>query len=183
LAQQVPSDTELIERFSDPGRRNIAFKDIVEKYQKRLYKVVKRLVNDHDDTEDVLQNTFIKAWQKLEGFRGESALSTWLHRIAMNEALNHLNSARVKKTQNIDNQIHQPIGGQGFSSDEGDELVLKLEKAINLLPPRQKAVFCLRYYDEVAYEEMAKILNLSEGALKATYHHAVKKIEQHLTAH
>jgi len=183
LAQQVPSDTELIERFSDPGRRNIAFKDIVEKYQKRLYKVVKRLVNDHDDTEDVLQNTFIKAWQKLEGFRGESALSTWLHRIAMNEALNHLNSARVKKTHNIDNQKHQPIGGQGFSSDEGDELVLKLENAINLLPPRQKAVFCLRYYDEVAYEEMAKILNLSEGALKATYHHAVKKIEQHLTAH
>ena len=97
MAQQVPSDTELIERFSDPGRRNIAFKDIVEKYQKRLYKVVKRLVNDHNDTEDVLQNTFIKAWQKLEGFRGESALSTWLHRIAMNEALNHLNSARVKK--------------------------------------------------------------------------------------
>lgn len=182
MAQQVPSDTDLIERFSDPDRRNIAFKDIVEKYQRQLYKVVKRMVNDHDDAQDVLQNSFVKAWQKLEGFRGESALSTWLHRIAMNEALNHLNSARVKRSQSIDNQMIQPISAQGFSSDEGDELVLKLEQAINLLPPRQKAVFCLRYYDELAYEEMAKILNLSEGALKATYHHAAKKIEQHLTS-
>lgn len=182
MAQQVPSDTDLIERFSDPDRRNIAFKDIVEKYQRQLYKVVKRMVNDHDDAQDVLQNSFVKAWQKLEGFRGESALSTWLHRIAMNEALNHLNSARVKRSQSIDNQMIQPVSAQGFSSDEGDELVLKLEQAINLLPPRQKAVFCLRYYDELAYEEMAKILNLSEGALKATYHHAAKKIEQHLTS-
>lgn len=182
MAQQVPSDTDLIERFSDPDRRNIAFKDIVEKYQRQLYEVVKRMVNDHDDAQDVLQNSFVKAWQKLEGFRGESALSTWLHRIAMNEALNHLNSARVKRSQSIDNQMIQPISAQGFSSDEGDELVLKLEQAINLLPPRQKAVFCLRYYDELAYEEMAKILNLSEGALKATYHHAAKKIEQHLTS-
>jgi len=171
------TDKELLDLFRNGSNSNYAFNLIVQKHQRKLYNVIRRLVIDHDDTNDLLQNTFIKAWTHLGNFREESNLSTWLYRIASNEALTFITSKRKKVTQSMEN-IHHYTSHQ--DSTTGKEIQEKLLKAIHTLPEKQRIVFNMKYYDEMKYEEMSEVLDTSIGALKASYHHAVKKIEEFL---
>jgi RNA polymerase sigma factor (sigma-70 family) len=176
------SDSELLEQFRNENTRNYAFNLIVRKYQQKLYYHIRKIVIDHDDAHDVSQNTFIKAWKGLDNFREDSQLYTWLYRIATNESLTFL---KQKKTK-----LLIPLGDVEYelsnhlSSDtnfSGDKMMMKLQKAILTLPEKQRLVFNMKYFDNVKYEEMSKILDTSVGALKASFHHAVKKIEKYLT--
>ena len=145
-------------------------------YSQPLYLQIRRLVQWHDDADDVLQNTFMKAWSAIASFRGESRLSTWLYRIALNEALTFL--TRTKTADSLDDADDSAT--RSLQSDpyfDGDELQARLQEAISLLPPKQRVVFNMKYFDEMKYEEMSDILGTSVGALKASYHLAVKKIE------
>jgi len=156
------------------------FRLLVEQYQEQLYWVVRRLVNDHDDANDVIQNCFIKVFRSIHTFESKSKLYTWLYRIATNEAITFLNQKSRKATSSIDNGESPVVNTlQADASVNGDELQLELQKALEQLPEKQRIVFNMRYYDEVPYEEMSKILDTSVGALKASYHHAVKKIENY----
>ncbi len=178
------TDEQLIQEFSDPNSQEKAFKNIVEKYQERLYWHIRRILVDHEDTNDVLQNTFIKAWKNLEKFRGESSLYTWLYRIGTNESLTFLEVKKRKTQHNLSNhEIDFTTLVRADKDFDFKKLEWKLQMAIQSLPEKQKIVFCMRYYDEVNYDEMAKILDTSAGALKASYHHAAKKIEEYLLNH
>lgn len=174
-------DKEIIELYRDEKTRNSALSHLISKYQKTLYWHIRKIVIDHDDSDDVLQNTFIKVWKGLENFREESQLYTWMYRIATNESLSFL---RQKQKQNT-TSIH-PIEYQlskDLESDQyfkGDEIQMKLQQAILTLPEKQRIVFNMRYYDEIPYEKMAEILETSVGALKASYHIAAKKVEEFL---
>jgi RNA polymerase sigma factor (sigma-70 family) len=175
------SDKELLSLFRNPDQRNYAFNLIVRKYQERLYWHLRKIVIVHDDTDDLLQDTFIKAWKGLANFREESQLYTWLYRIATNEALSFLKNKRKKYLLPIvDVEKELSSGLESDSYFDGDELQKRLQKAILKLPEKQRLVFNLRYFDEMKYEDMAKILDTSVGALKASYHHAAKKIENML---
>jgi RNA polymerase sigma factor (sigma-70 family) len=172
------SDKELLSLFRNPDQRNYAFNLIVRKYQERLYWHLRKIVIVHDDTDDLLQDTFIKAWKGLANFREESQLYTWLYRIATNEALSFLKNKRKKYLLPIvDVEKELSSGLESDSYFDGDELQKRLQTAILKLPEKQRLVFNLRYFDEMKYEDMAKILDTSVGALKASYHHAAKKIE------
>ncbi len=172
-------DKALLNEFRQPLLKESAFTAIIKKYQEKLYWHIRRMVVDHDDTNDVLQNVFIKAWKGLENFREDSQLYTWLYRIATNECLTFLDQQKKKSTVNlsdVENGLSNKIkADNGF---DANRLEWKLQLAIQQLPDRQKLVFNLRYYDEMPYEEMSRILDTSEGALKASYHHAAKKIEE-----
>ncbi len=147
-------------------------------YKERLYWHIRRMVLVHDDADDVLQNTFIKVYKGILQFEGKSKLYTWLYRIATNEAITHLQNRARQQTGPIDDE-NNPLANR-LQADEwfdGDELQLQLHQAIALLPDKQKQVFNLRYYEEMPYEEMAGLLDTSVGALKASFHHAVKKVE------
>ena len=177
------SDQELLTKFRDESSRNYAFTLIVQKYQKRLYWHIRKIIIDHDDTDDVLQNTFIKTWKGLDNFKEESQLFTWLYRIATNEALSFLRQKSRANTFSIHPIEHQL--SKSLESDhyfKGDEIQMKLQKAILTLPEKQRIVFNLRYYDEMPYEQMSEVLETSVGALKASYHHAAKKVEEFLVA-
>lgn len=172
------SDKELVSIFRENDRRNYAFNLIVRKYTERLYWHIRKLVISHDDSDDVLQNTFMKAWKGLDDFREDAQLYTWLYRIATNEALTFLNQKRRKfflPLVDVERQLSNSLETDEYFS--GDELQLKLQKAILTLPEKQRVVFNLKYFEEMKYEDMAEILDTSVGALKASYHHAVKKIE------
>jgi len=174
-------DNELLDLFIADNNPNEVFKIIIKKYQSQLYRHIRKMVIDHDDTNDILQNTLIKAWKGLKTFNRNSQLYTWLYRIATNETLNFLNNKKRKNTIPLSKQDYDL--SQKLESDpwfDGDEAQKKLQKAILSLPDKQRLVFNLRYFDEIPYEEMSKILETSEGALKASYHHAVKKIENYL---
>jgi RNA polymerase sigma factor (sigma-70 family) len=161
-------------------RRREAFDGIVSLYQKRLYSIIRKMVISHDDTDDLLQEVFIKVWHNLGSFRGDSQLFTWLYRIATNEALNFLR--KQKKFRLFSSDVHDELIQRlpAEMSADADEVERKLQKAILQLPDKQRLVFHLKYYDELQYEEIAKITDTSVGALKASYHHAVKKIEDFL---
>lgn len=183
MSKDVYSDTELLMLFRNESSSNQAFKWIVEKHQVKIYNHVRRLIIDHDDTDDVVQNTFIKAWRGLHNFREDAQLFTWLYRIATNEALSFIKQKKLKYAIPFDeaqNQIGQEFLYQGL--DPG-RIETRLQKAIMQLPAQQRIIFNMRYYDELKYDEMAKILGLTTGALKASYHHAVKKIEKFITSH
>jgi RNA polymerase sigma-70 factor (ECF subfamily) len=158
---------------------NRGFRLIVEKYSQKLYWHIRRLVILHEDADDALQNTFMNAWRNIGDFRNESAIYTWLYSIATNEALTIINKRKKYKSVPLDdlNSIfnNSPEGSTWF---DGDEAQRKLQNAIIQLPDKQRIVFNLKYFDEMTYEEMSSVLNTSEGALKASYHHAVKKIEK-----
>jgi RNA polymerase sigma factor (sigma-70 family) len=160
---------------------NKGFSLVVEKYSPRLYWHIRRLVILHEDADDALQNTFINAWRSIGNFRSESSLYTWLYTIATNEALALINKRKRNATLSLDD-----VGDFFASSHEGstwfdgDEAQIKLQNAILKLPEKQRIVFNLKYFDEMTYEEMSRVLKTSEGALKASYHHAVKKIEKML---
>ncbi len=172
------SDADLVAAFRDKELQQKAFVHILEKYQKRTYWLVRRIVIDHDDADDVVQNTYIKVWENLAKFREDAKLYTWIFRIATNEALQFLNR---KKTISIDEVDHSLIAklesGNYFN---GNRAELKLQSAIITLPAKQRLVFNMKYYENMKYEEMEEITGTSVGALKASYHHAVKKIEEYL---
>lgn len=173
------SDEQLLKMFRE-GRDDAAFSGIVKKYQQKLYYHIRRMVKSHDDADDVLQNTFIKAWAGLKNFREEANLYTWLYRIATNETLTFLSKNKRVVMVDADKTLgrqHAPEHGEG-----GDEIYRKLQQAIDTLPDKQKIVFNMKYFDEMQYDEMSAILETSVGALKASYHHAVKKIEDFLTS-
>ncbi len=175
------NEQEVIGLLHEPARQRDAFERIVREYSEQLYWQIRRMVLTHDDANDVLQNTFIKAWTNLDSFRGEAKLSTWLYRIAINECLTFLNRQRAISQLSIDdvdtNRLNQLEGDSYF---DGDEAQLQFQKALHTLPEKQRLVFNLKYFQEMKYEEMSEVLGTSVGALKASYHHAVKKIEAFL---
>lgn len=176
-----PDDKELLYQFKDPALKERAFTAIVAKYQERLYWHIRRLVVDHDDANDVLQNVFIKVWKGLENFREDSQLYTWLYRIGTNEALSFLEQQKKRNTVSLDG-IEENLSNKikADTNFDANRLEWKLQLAIQQLPEKQRVVFSLRYYDELPYQEMSRMLDTSEGALKASYHHAAKKIEEFL---
>ena len=179
MAQPNLSDTELLSQFRVAETKERAYTAIIRKYQEKLYWHIRRLVVGHDDANDVLQNVFIRVWKGLENFREDSQLYTWLYRIATNESLSFLE--QQKKRQSVALDEGESNLSDRIRADEhfdANKLEWKLQLAIQQLPEKQRIVFNLRYYDEMPYEEMSRILETSEGALKASYHHAVKKIEE-----
>ena len=168
-------ETSLIHRLNQPEHQRQAFEQLVNLYSPQLYRQIRRMVYSHDDTNDILQNTFIKAWVNLDTFRGDARLSTWLYRIATNQPLNY--KQLKNPTTGLDDApsaiVSQLTADEYF---DGNETELQLQKAIASLPDKQRAVFHLKYYEEMKYEEMSCILDTSVAALKASYHHAVKKI-------
>jgi RNA polymerase sigma-70 factor (ECF subfamily) len=169
-------------RSGDDSAQRKAFEQIVHFYSEKLYWHIRKMVLSHDDANDLLQNTFIKAWMSIELFRGEAKLSTWLYKIAINESITFLNKQRSANQVTIDDETMFLI--DKVDTDpyfDGDAAQLKLQKAIVTLPEKQRQVFNLRYYDEMPYEKMSEILGTSVGALKASYHHAAKKIEELLS--
>lgn len=172
----------LIQRLKDPRTREQAFTLLIQQYQETLYMVIRGILKSHADTDDALQNTFIKAWGAIEGFRGESRLSTWLYSIAHNEAMSLLNKrARTLAPQEEDASTLNRLEGDPYMDSEETEKMLR--QAISQLPDKQRAVFMLRYFKETPYEEMSQMMGTSVGALKASYHLAVKKITTFFQQH
>jgi RNA polymerase sigma factor (sigma-70 family) len=173
------TDTELLIQFRDPVTKERAYTAIIKKYQEKLYWHIRRMVVDHDDANDVLQNVFIRVWKGLENFREDSQLYTWLYRIATNESLTFIEQQKKRSSVSL-NEDEAGLSNKIRADQHFDfqKLEWKLQLAIQQLPEKQRVVFNLRYYDEMPYEEMSKVLETSEGALKASYHHAVKKIEE-----
>lgn len=172
-----------IETLINPKTQNVAFKQLVHDYQKPLYFHIRNIVLNHDDADDVLQNTFIKVFSNIKNFKGDSKLYSWMYRIATNESLTFIEQ-RAKK-QGISNEEIQQKAIMNLESDvyfEGSEIQLKLQKAITFLPEKQQLVFKMKYFEEMKYEKMSEILDISVGGLKANYHHAVKKIQEYLKA-
>jgi RNA polymerase sigma factor (sigma-70 family) len=177
-------DMELLRQFRIPESKEKAFTSIIKKYQEKLYWHIRRMVLDHEDANDVLQNVFIKVWNGLENFREDAQLYTWLYRIATNECLTFLDQQKKKSAISFDD-VEGTLSNKLHADKHFDasKLEWKLQLAIQKLPEKQRLVFNLRYYDEMPYEEMSKVLETSEGALKASYHHAVKKIEEFILNH
>ncbi|MBO9636287.1 MAG: sigma-70 family RNA polymerase sigma factor [Chitinophagaceae bacterium] len=177
-------DSELLIQFRNPSTKESAFTAIIKKYQERLYWHVRRMVVEHEDANDVLQNVFIKVWNGLENFREDAQLYTWLYRIATNECLSYLEQQKKRTSVSLD-EIESNLENKIKADKDFDanKLEWKLQLAIQQLPEKQRIVFSLRYYDEMPYEEMSRVLETSEGALKASYHHAVKKVEDYILNH
>ena len=172
------TDEHILALLQNTRTAEQGFRLLMGQYQEQLYRLVRRLVGDHDDANDVIQNCFIKVYRSIHTFEGKSKLYTWLYRIATNEAITFLNQKKRKATTSID-QGESPIVHSlpADASVDGARLEIQLQKALDQLPEKQRIVFDLRYYDEMGYEEMSKVLDTSVGAVKASYHHAVKKIE------
>ena len=179
----MDQEKDLVIRLNSPETSGKAFAELISLYKERLYWHVRKIVISHDDTDDVLQNTFIKVYRNIKNFKGDSKLYSWMYRIATNESITFLNkNAKFSKTS-IDGAQTKALNN--LKSDvyfEGDEIQYKLQQAISTLPYKQKLVFNMRYFDDIKYKDMSEILETSEGALKKSYHLAVKKIEAYLTA-
>ena len=181
-ATDVTSDHILISSFRNEKLKEAAFTQLVRKYQERLYWHIRRMVLEHEDTNDILQNVFIKVWKNLAEFREESNLYTWLYRISTNEALTWIDQKKRRSSVSISD--NEDIFSEKLTAQKDfdpNKIEWKLQQAIQTLPEKQRIVFNLRYYDEMPYEEMSSVLGTSAGALKASYHHAVKKVEAFLT--
>jgi RNA polymerase sigma-70 factor (ECF subfamily) len=179
----LQEEQEFIKKLLNPKTQNEAFKELLLNYQRPLYNHIRNIVLNHDDADDVLQNTFVKVFQYLKNFKGESKLFSWMYRIATNEALTFLN--QKSKINGISSEELQNKTIDNLQADvffDGNEIQLKLQKAIAILPEKQQLVFKMKYFEELKYEEISEILGTSVGALKASYHHAVKKIEAFVTA-
>jgi RNA polymerase sigma-70 factor (ECF subfamily) len=179
----LQEEQEFIKKLLNPKTQNEAFKELLIDYQRPLYNHIRNIVLNHDDADDVLQNTFVKVFQYLKNFKGESKLFSWMYRIATNEALTFLN--QKSKINGISSEELQNKTIDNLQADvffDGNEIQLKLQKAIAILPEKQQLVFKMKYFEELKYEEISEILGTSVGALKASYHHAVKKIEAFVTA-
>jgi RNA polymerase sigma factor (sigma-70 family) len=178
------TDEQLLEMFKNQDSKSFAFNLLMKKYQKRVYAHIRRIVIDHDDTDDILQNTFIKVWSHLDNFKGDSQIFTWIYRIATNESITFLNKKKkifFLPIVDVESKMSSKLESDPYFT--GDAIQLKLQKAILKLPEKQRIVFNMKYYDELKYEEMSSVLDTSVGALKASYHHAVKKIEEYLLNH
>ena len=174
----MQEEKEFIKELLNPKTQNQAFQKLLQEYQKPLYNHIRTIVLNHDDTDDVLQNTFVKVFQYLNKFKGESKLFSWIYRIATNEALTFLN--QKAKINGVTSETLQNKTIDNLKADvyfDGNEIQIKLQKAIASLPEKQQLVFKMKYFEELKYEEISEILGTSVGALKASYHHAVKKIE------
>ncbi len=172
-------DAQILALLAVPKTYEMGFRLLVSSYQMPLYRHIRRLVVEHEDADDVLQNTFVKVFRNIERFEGKSKLFTWLYRIATNEAITFLNAKNRRDTDTIDDPNHVQMSAK-LRADawfDGDELQIRLQTAIATLPEKQRIVFNLRYFEEMPYEKMSEILETSTGALKASYHHAVKKVE------
>lgn len=177
----TPSVQDLAHRLMAPGTRRAAFEEMVRAYTPQLYQQIRRMVLYHDDANDVLQNTFLKAWLGLDNFRGEAAVSSWLYRIAMNESLTFLSKQREQLSLDQEDTAAIVRRLEGDTWFDGDRLEAELQAAIAQLPDKQRMVFNLRYYDDMKYEEMSELLDTSVGALKASYHFAVQKLKDKLS--
>lgn len=179
--QQYTED-DIVRQLRDPEKLRDAFSKVVGMYGEKLYWQIRKMVLDHDDANDILQNTFLKAWTNIDYFRGEAKLSTWLYKIAFNECITFLNKQRAQNNISMDDtDVYLLERLKGDEYFDGDEAQMKLQEAILLLPEKQRIVFNMKYFDEMKYDDMSEILGTSVGALKASYHHAVKKIEEFLT--
>ncbi|MBQ8443365.1 MAG: RNA polymerase sigma factor [Bacteroides sp.] len=175
------NEKEIIALLQDPTRQREAFECIVKEYSEQLYWQIRRLVLSHEDANDILQNTFVKAWSNIEYFRGDAKMSTWLYRIALNECLTFLNKQRATSQLSIDDADMEMLNKlEGDPYFDGDTIQKIFLQAIHTLPEKQQIVFNLKYFKEMKYEEISEIVGTSIGALKASYHHAVKKIETFL---
>lgn len=177
-------DKELLLQFKTAATKERAFTAIIKKYQEKLYWHIRRMVVQHEDANDVLQNMFIKVWNGLDNFREDSQLYTWLYRIATNESLTYLEQQKRRSAvslSDVENGLEEKLKAE--RNFDSNKIEWKLQLAMQQLPDKQRTVFNLRYYDEMPYEEMSRVLETSEGALKASYHHAVKKIEDYLLNH
>ena len=176
------SDKEMIDMLQDPHTRREGFAVLVRQYSEPLYWKVRRIVLNHEDANDVLQNAFLKIWNNLDTFQGKSALSTWLYRIAINEALDFVRRQKNVISATVSTEDEPGVAARLMGDDyfDGDEAQARLQEAVARLPEVQRTVFTLKYFDELKYSEISKILDTSEGALKASYHLAVKKITEYL---
>lgn len=178
---QETDDNILLQLFEDESAREAAYTALIRKYQQKLYWHIRRMVINHDDTDDILQLVFIKVWRNLNKFKGNSSLYTWLYRIATNETLTWLDKEKKRRSISIDS--NEGMMAKQLEAEKGfdiNKLEWQLQRAIQSLPEKQRVVFTLRYYDEMPYDEMAQVLDTSAGALKASYHHAVKKVEEYI---
>ncbi|HTE00022.1 MAG TPA: sigma-70 family RNA polymerase sigma factor [Mucilaginibacter sp.] len=174
-------DAEILRKFQDEKTRDEAFNLLLKKYQQKLYWHIRRMVVDHDDADDLIQDTFIKVWKNLPNFRSDAQLYTWMYRIATNECITFLNKKKQKNNIPLDDVAYELADTLADSSYfNGDQAQLKLQQAILTLPEKQRLVFNMKYYDDMKYEEMSDVLGTSVGALKASFHLAVKKIEAFL---
>ena len=175
------NEQEVIALLRLPERQHEAFRRIVEAYSEPLYWQIRRMVLSHDDANDILQNTFVKAWTNIDYFRGDAKISTWLYRIALNECLTFMNKRSLHSHLSIDEADTDMLSKlESDSYFDGDELQTHFLKAVHKLPEKQQIIFNLKYFKEMKYEEISEIMGTSIGALKASYHHAVKKIEAYL---
>ena len=183
MGYKAPIDEkELVKQLQDEKTASKAFETVLHTYSEPVYWQIRRMVLNHDDANDIVQNVFIKAWTNLHNFRGDAKLSTWLFKIAVNESINFLNKEkhRVQSAGDPEEESSLLRNLEADSFFDGDALQLQLQEAIAKLPEKQRLVFNMRYYDELKYEEMSEILGTSVGALKASYHHAVKKLTEQL---
>lgn len=176
----ILSDSELVEMLREPRTRREGFAVLVKQYSEKLYWKVRRIVLSHEDANDVLQNVFIKVWSNLQNFQGKSSLSTWLYRIAINESLDFLRKQKLSDRVSADEDVSVASRLMSDEYFDGDEIQARLQEAVARLPEVQRMVFNLKYFEEMKYSEISQILNTSEGALKASYHLAVKKITEYL---
>ena len=172
-------DNELVSLLSDPVTRTEGFSALVHQYSEPLYWKIRHVILNHEDTNDVLQNTFIKAWKSLDTFQGKSSMSTWLYRIAINEALDFIRKQKAAESVSADEYLSVANRLMADEYFDGERTEALLHEAVSKLPAVQRTVFTMKYFDEMKYSEMSKVLNTSEGALKASYHLAVKKITEY----
>ena len=175
----MQDEKDFIQDLLNPKTQNVAFQKLLRDYQRPLYNHIRNIVLNHDDTDDVLQNTFIKVFQYLKDFKGESKLFSWMYRIATNEAITFINQKAKRNgttSETMQTKIVDNLKADTYF--DGNEIQIKLQQAITSLPQKQQLVFKMKYYEELKYEELSDILGTSVGALKASYHHAVKKIEE-----
>ena len=174
-----PSDNFIISLFSDSETKTEGFKLLVKKYKEKVYWHVRRIVVSHDDANDVVQNTFIKIWENLDSFHGDSKLYTWIYRIAINESINFINKKKSALFISIDELNENFLDNlKADTNFKGDEIERQLIKAINLLPPKQRLVFYLRYFSNMPYKDIVEVLHTSENTLRSSYHQAMKKIKK-----
>jgi len=172
-------DNELLEKLRNEESRNFGFNQLVRKYQQMIYWHIRKMVVDHDDADDLVQEVFVKVYKNIDKFREDAQLYTWIYRIATNECLTFLNKKRRRfflPIGDVEGELNQKLDDS--SHIDGDEIEMKLQKALLKLPDKQRLVFNMKYFDEMKYEDISEITDTSVGALKASYHHAVKKIEE-----
>lgn len=178
MQQKTLDDIVILDMISNPATKDAGFKSLVEKYQKDIYWHIRRMVHNHPDADDIIQNTFIKVYRNIGKFKRESKLYTWLYRIATNETISFINDLKKRKSSGDTDSLQEQLSADTYF--DGNQAQVLLKGGIDQLPEKQRLVFNMRYYDEMTYADMSDVLDTSVGALKASYHHAVKKLEKYI---